>query len=92
MLSQIEGTLEGLKERSGGALEVVQQGVETVGTKLGLIEPKPRRNRGVWLVVGALGAVLVVSIVAFRRRSMSYPKSEAERHETAVRPKATAAS
>jgi hypothetical protein len=60
-VSQLETTLEILKDRSGDAVEAVQQGVqhgvEAIGTRLGVIEP-PRRRRGrQWLLVLVVAAV-----------------------------------
>ena len=66
-MTQLESTLEVLKDRSGDAVEAVQHGVEALGTRLGVIEPPRRRRRAPWLLV-ALVAV-VAGVVWWQARS-----------------------
>ena len=68
-MHQIEETLSGLTDRSADALEAVQHGVEALGSKLGLIEPKKQRHTARWLIIGLVLAVLAGCAVAARRRS-----------------------
>jgi hypothetical protein len=66
-VSQLESTLEVLKDRSGDAVEAVQHGVEALGTRLGVIEPPRCRRKAPWLLLVLVAAV--AGVVWWQARS-----------------------
>jgi hypothetical protein len=78
-MSQIDATIEMLKDRSADVAEAVQDSVGAIASKLtDLVEPSRKethRARWAWLPI-ALIMVAVVVIVVRRRRTASTPEAE----------------
>jgi hypothetical protein len=90
MVSQIDATLETLKDYSGEAIEAVQHGVEVISTKLtDLVEPKRKASKSRWWMwmLLAFGLVAVAAIVAKRRAAHQEPAAVVTPEELVPRSK-----
>jgi hypothetical protein len=66
-VNQLESTPEIIKDRSGDAVEAVQQGVEALGTRLGVIEPPRRHRRTPWILLAIVA--VVAGVIWWKARS-----------------------
>jgi hypothetical protein len=78
-MSQIDATIEMLKDRSADVADAVQDSVGAIASKLtDLVEPnrkKTHRARWAWLPIALIMVALVVIMVR-RRRMASTPEAE----------------
>ncbi len=73
-MSQLEATIEALKDLSSDAVGAVQHGVDSVASRLtSLVEPEPKPSR--WPRLGWIAAagVLVAIVVVVRRARSGSP-------------------
>jgi hypothetical protein len=79
-MTQIEATIDALRDRSTEAVGAVQHGVDALASKLtDLIEPQPKRSKAPWFgwVVTVAGVAAIVVVVSRRRRSRNATTSDA---------------
>jgi hypothetical protein len=79
-MTQIEATIEALRDRSTDAVGAVQHGVDALASKLtDLIEPEPKRSKSPWLgwLVMVAGLAAVVIVVSRRRRGRDSGSADA---------------
>jgi hypothetical protein len=90
-MSQIDATIEMLKDRSGDVADAVQDGVGAIASKLtDLVEPtraESHRARWIWLPIALVLATVTVIVVRRRRMAARAPDVEVTQDDLVAQPR-----
>jgi hypothetical protein len=90
-MSQIDATIEMLKDRSSDVAEAVQDGVGAIASKLSdLVEPtheESHRARWAWLPIALVLVAVAVIVVRRRRMAANRPEADTTPEDLVARPR-----